>query len=120
MRKPYPELIILYAIDRYADEYFFRGVVVRHTYTEKLLITILKIARGTGDLEAETDEGPKKPDIEREVESYFNLPNEYSSSIIQKDGDFKLTNKTCAIAITADLSLRTALAADFKREYKKI
>ena len=52
------------------------------------------------------------------IESYFNLPNEYSSSIILTDSDFKLTNRTCAIAITADMSFRTALAADFKREYK--
>ena len=56
----------------------------------------------------------------RVVESYFNLPNEYSSRIILTDSDFILTNGTCAIAITADMSFRTALAADFKREYKKI
>ena len=31
-----------------------------------------------------------------------------------------LTNKTCAIAITADMSFRTALAADLKREYKNL
>ena len=29
-------------------------------------------------------------------------------------------NRTCAIAFTADLSFKTALAADFKREYKNI
>ena len=50
----------------------------------------------------------------------FNLPNEYSSSIILTDSDFILTNRTCAVAITADMSFRTALAADFKREYKNI
>ena len=32
--------------------------------------------------------------------------------------DFILTNRTCAIAITADMSFRTALAANFRREYK--
>ena len=36
------------------------------------------------------------------------------------DSDFILTNRTCAIAITADMSFKTALAADFKREYKNI
>ena len=76
--------------------------------------------RETGDLEAETGEEPKKPDIGRVVESYFNLPNEYSSSIILTDSDFILTDRTCAIAITADMSFKTALAADFKREYKNI
>ena len=54
------------------------------------------------------------------VESYFNLPNEYSSNIILTDSDFILTNRTCAVAITADMSFRTALAADFKREYKNV
>ena len=99
---------------------FVRGVGVGLTQTEKLFIKNLKIARETGDLEAETGEEPKKPDIGRVVESYFNLPNEYSSNIILTDSDFILTNRTCAIAITADMTFRTALAADFKREYKNI
>ena len=97
-----------------------RGVGVGLTHTEKLLIKKLKIAKKTGNLEAEIGEDPKKLDIGRVVESYFNLPNEYPSSIILTDSDFILTNRTCALAITADMSLRTALAADFKREYKNI
>ena len=99
---------------------FVLGVGVGLTHTENLLIKNLGIARETGNLEAETGEDTKKPDIGRVVESYFNLPNEYSSSIILTDSDFMLTNRTCAIAITADMSLRTALAEDFKREYKNI
>ena len=99
---------------------FERGVGVGLNHTENLLIKKIRIGRETGDLEAETGEEPKKPDIGRVVESYFNLPNEYSSSIILTDSDFILTNRTCAIAITADMSFRTALAADFKREYKNI
>ena len=103
-------------------DFFVRGVRVGLTHTENLIITKLRIARETGDLEAEIGEEPKKPDIGRVVESYFNLPNEYSSSIILTDSDFILTNRTCAIAITADMSFRTALAAaaDFKREYKNV
>ena len=97
-----------------------RGVGVGLTHTEKLLIKPLKIAKETGNLEAEIGEDPKKLDIGRVVESYFNLPNEYPISIILTDSDFILTNRTCALAITADMSLRTALAADFKREYKNI
>ena len=97
---------------------FVRRVGVGLTHTENLLIKTLRIARETGDLEAETGEEPNKPDIGRVVESYFNLPNEDSRSIKLTDSDFKLTNRTCAIAITADMSFRTALAADFKREYK--
>ena len=99
---------------------FVRGVGVGLTHTENLIIKKLRIVRETGDLEAETGEEPKKPDIGRVVESYFNLPNEYSSNIILTDSDFILTNRTCAIAITADMSFRTALAADFKREYKNV
>ena len=95
---------------------FVRGVGVGLTHTEKLLLKKLRVARETGDLKGKTGEGPKKPGVGRVVESSFNLPNEYSSSIILTDIDFKLTNRTCAIAITADMNFRTALAADFRRE----
>ena len=104
-----------------SKDIFVRGVGVGLlTHTENLIIKKLRIARETRDLEAETGEEPKKPDIGRAVESYFNLPNEYSSNIILTDSDFILTNRTCAIAITADMSFRTALAADFKRGYKNV
>ena len=48
----------------------------------------MRIARETGGLEAETGKDPKKPDIGRVVESFFNLPNKHSSSIILTDSDF--------------------------------
>ena len=99
---------------------FVLGVGVGLTHNEKLLIKKLRIARETGDLEAELDEDPKKPAIGRVAESSFSLPNEYSSSITLTDSDLILTNGTCAIAITADMSFKTALATDFKREYKNI
>ena len=54
----------------------------------------LKIARETGDLEAETDEGPKKSDLGRMADLYFNLPSENSISIILTDIDFILTDRT--------------------------
>ena len=99
---------------------FVRGVGVGLTHTENVIIKKLRIARETGDLEAETGKEHKKPDIGRVVESYFNLPNEYSSNIILTNSDFILTDRTCAIAITANMSFRTALAADFRREYKNV
>ena len=99
---------------------FVRGVGVGLTHTGNLLIKKLRIAREIGDLEAVRGEDPKKLDIGRVVESYFNLLNKYSSSIILTESNFILTNRTCAIAISADMSFRTALAADFKREYKNI
>ena len=47
---------------------FVRGVGVALTHTEKLIIKKLRITRETGDLEAETGEEHKKPDIGRVVE----------------------------------------------------
>ena len=99
---------------------FVRKMGVGLTHTENLLIKKLGIARETGDLEAETGGEPNKPDIGRVVQSYFNLPNKYTGSIILKDNNFILTDRTNAIALTADMSFKTALAADFKREYKNI
>ena len=61
--------------------------------TQKRTGKKIRVARETGNLEAETGEDPKRPDIGRVVESYFNLPNEYSSSIIFSD--FILTKRTC-------------------------
>ena len=69
---------------------FVRGVGVGLTHTENLLIKKLRISRETGDLEAETGEDTKKLDIGRVVESYFNLPNDYSRRIILTDSDFIL------------------------------
>ena len=93
---------------------FVRGVGVGLTHTEKLLIKKIRAARETGHLVAETSEHFKNPEIGRVVQSYLNLLNQYSSSIIFTESDFILTNRTCAIAITADMSFRTALAANFK------
>ena len=98
---------------------FVRGVGVGLTHTKNLIIKKLKSARETGELETE-GENAKKPPFGRIFESYFDLPNHYSSNIVITDSDFILTERTCAIAITADVSFKTALAADFKREYKNV
>ena len=98
---------------------FVRGVGVGLTHTENLIIKKLKSARETGELETE-GKNAKKPPFGRIFESYFDLPNHYSNNIVITDSDFILTERTCAIAITADVSFKTALAADFKREYKNI
>ena len=44
-----------------SKDIFVRGVGVGLTHTENLIIKKLRIARETGDLEAETGEEPKKP-----------------------------------------------------------
>ena len=98
---------------------FVRGVGVGLTHTENLIIKKLKSAKETGELETE-GENAEKPAFGRIFESYFDLPNHYSSNTVVTDSDFILTESTCAIAITADVSFKTALAADFKREYKNI
>ena len=98
---------------------FVRGVGVGLTHTENLIIKKLKFARETGELETE-GKNAKKPPFGRIFESYFDLPNHYSNNIVITDSDFILTERTCAITITADVSFKTALAADFKREYKNI
>ena len=65
-------------------------------------------------------ENAKKPPFGRTFESYFDLPSHYSNNIVITVSDFILTERTCAIAIIAVVSFKTALAADFKKEYRKI
>ena len=65
-------------------------------------------------------ENDKKPPFGQNFKSYCDLPDHNSNNTIVTDSDFPLTEHTCAIAITADVSFKTALAADFKREYKNI
>ena len=62
----------------------------------------------------------KKIPFRQIFESYFDLPNHYSNNFVITDNDFILTERTCAIAIPADVSFRTALAADLRREHKNI
>ena len=98
---------------------FVRGVGIGFTHTKNLIIKKLKLARETGELETE-GENAKKPPFGRIFESYFDLPSHYSNNIVITDSVFILTERTCAIAITADVSFKTALAADFKREHRNI
>ena len=51
-----------YAINGDVDGYFCPGSGVGLFHTENLIIKKFRIARETGDLEAETGEEPKKPD----------------------------------------------------------
>ena len=83
------------------------------------MIKKLKSASETGELETE-GKNAKNPPFGRVFEFYFVLPNYYSNNVVVTDSDFILTECTCAIAITADVSFKTALPAYFKREYKNI
>ena len=84
---------------------FVRGVGVGHTHTENLIIKKLKLARETEELETE-GENAKKPPFGQIFESYFDLTNHYSNNIVITDSDFILTERTCAIAMTADVSFK--------------
>ena len=96
---------------------FVRGVGVGLTHTENLVIKIIKSVRETGELETE-GENAKKPPFGQIFESYFDLSNHYSNNFVITEGDFILTERTCAIAITADVCFKTALAADFKKSIR--
>ena len=87
---------------------FVRGVGVGLTHTENLIIKNLKSARETRELETE-GENAKKPPFGR----ILNLILTYRT-IIQK------IRQNRRRFHTADVSFKTALAADFKREYKNI
>ena len=65
-------------------------------------------------------ENAKKPPFGQIFESYFGLPNHYSNNVVITDSDFILAERICAIAINVDVSFKTALAADFKKQYKNI
>ena len=97
---------------------FVRGVGVGLTHTKNLMIKKLKSARETGELEMEGK--MLKTTIRTSFSILFDLPNHFSINFVVTDSNFILTERTCSIAITADLSFKTALAADFKREYKNI
>ena len=98
-------------------EIFVRGVGVGYTRTEKLLLRRNENCKRNRHLEAEAHEGPKEPDIGRVIESSHNLLNKYSINIIPANKEFILTDSTFAIAFTAETTFRSALAADFKRDY---
>ena len=98
---------------------FVREVRVGLTHTKNLMTKKIKLARETEKLETEGKKA-KKPLFGRIFESYFDQWNHYSNNIIVTDIDFILMERLCAIAITTDVNFKTALTADFKREYKNI
>ena len=97
---------------------FVRGVGVGLTHTENLMIKKLKKVRETSELELGEEEA--EPIIGRNFKTKFEIPNEYSEIIMVTDSDFILSDRTSAICITADMSFRSRLEADFKREYQNV
>ena len=97
---------------------FVRGVGVGLTHTENLMIKKLKEVRETNELEL--DEEEPDPNKDRNFKTKFEIPNEYSENIMITDSDFILSNRTSTICITADMSFKSTLEADFKREYQNV
>ena len=97
---------------------FVRGVGVGLTHTENLMIKKLREVRETSELELDGEEA--EPTIGRNFKTKFEIPNEYSENILITDSDFILSDRTSAICITADMSFKSRLEADFKREYQNV
>ena len=95
-----------------------RGVGVGLTHTENLMIKKLREVRETNGLELDPEEA--EPTIGRNFKTKLEIPNEYSKNILITDSDFILSDRTSAICITADMSFRSRLEADFKREYQNV
>ena len=97
---------------------FVRGVGVGLTHTENLMIKKLREVRETSGLELDEDEA--EPTIGRKFKTKFEIPNECSENILITDSDFSLSERTSAICITADMSFKSRLEAEFKREYQNV
>ena len=97
---------------------FVRGVGVGLTHTENLMIKKLREVRETSGLELGEEEA--EPTIGRNFKTKFEIPNEYSENILITESDFILSDRASAICITADMSFKSRLEADFKREYQNV
>ena len=97
---------------------FVRGVGIGLTHTEILMIKKLREVRETSELER--DEEEPEPTIGRNLKTKFEIPNEYSENVLITDSDFFLSSRTSAICITADMSFKSRLEADFQREYQNV
>ena len=97
---------------------FVRGVGVGLTHTNNLMIKKLREVREINGLEL--GEEKAEPTIGRNFKTKFEIPNDYSENILIMDSNFILSDRTSAILITADMSFKSRLEADFKREYQNV
>ena len=87
-------------------------------HTENLMIKKLREVRETNGLELDQEEA--EATIGRHFKTKFENPNEYSENVLITDSDFILSDRTSTNCITADMSFKTRLDADFKREYQNV
>ena len=97
---------------------FVRGVGVGLTHSENLMIKKLREVRETNGLELGEEES--EPIIGRNFKTKFQIPNEYSENILITDSDFILSDRSSAICITEDVSFKSRLEAEFKRENQNV
>ena len=83
-----------------------------------MTIKKLRGVRETSGLELDEEEA--EPTIGRNFKTKFEIPNEYSENILITDSDFILSDRTSATCITADMSFKSGLEADFKIEYQNV
>ena len=98
--------------------FFVRGLGVGFIHSENLMIKKLKEVRETNELELGEEQA--EPTIGRNFKTKFEIPNEYSENIMITDSDSILSDRTSAICITADMSFRSRLEADFRRQYQNV
>ena len=82
------------------------------------MIKKLREVRETCGLELDGEEA--EPTKGRNFKTKFEIQNEYSENILITDSDIILSDRTSAICITADMSFKSRLDADFKREYQNV
>ena len=82
------------------------------------MIKKLREVRETSGLEVDEEEA--EPTIGRNFKTTFEIPNEYSESILITDSVFILSGRTIAISITADMRFKSRLEIAFKREYQNV
>ena len=82
------------------------------------MIQKLREVRETNGLELDQEEA--EPTIRGNFKTKFEIPNERSENNLITDSDFILSDRTSAICITADMSFKTRLEADFKRDYQNV
>ena len=97
---------------------FVRGLGVGLTHTENLMMKKLKEVSET--IELELDEEEAEPTIWRNFKTMFEIRNDYSEIILITESDFILSDRTSAICITADMSFKSRLEADFMNQYQNV
>ena len=97
---------------------FVRGVGVGLIHTKNSMIKKLREVGETIGLELGEEEA--EPTIGRNFKTKFEVPNENSENILITDSDFILSDRTSAICITAEMSFKSRLEADFKRKNQNV